>query len=289
MKNLVYILISVIISLYSCDDPVQKIDWNTENIPQKLIVEGSITTDYGKHPITLKYSDDYFANKPARMVTNAVVTADNGNSVIQYIENPDHAGLYEAIVAFEGELNITYILNIQLENSIDGTNEYSATTKLFEGMRIDSISADLYNNPMVENEEDSLVIITIIYGLEPSAISNFYMIKLFRNGEILSDTVNSYVHFSDQEYGINGEEAIGFFINEEYEVGDTFGIELYSIQKEFENFLDGVNSIAVPGDPFGFSGPPANAVGNINNGQGLGFFYAAHITRGQAIVRDMSQ
>jgi hypothetical protein len=287
MKQILYIFLTTSMLLFTaCEDSVLKIGWETKNIPQKLIVEGNVTTESSKHPIVLRYTGDYFANEPAKMVTNAQVSINAGANVIYYNENPDNPGVYEAENEFTGELNTSYELNILLEEPVDGTNKYSATTELVEGMLIDSVTAGLYNNPIMNNEDDSLILISFFYGLEPAGNTNYYLLKLFRNGEIISDTINDYGHFSDSEYGINGETVFGFFINEEYEPGDTFGFELYSIPKAYDIFLDGVNQISQPADPFGFSGPPANAVGNINNGKGLGFFYGAHVTSASTIVRD---
>ena len=290
MRNIIYTFFILSLFLFSCGELEQKIDWKTESIPRKLVVEGNITTDLGKHQITLKYSDDYFANQPAETVSNAEITVASTDSVIHYAESDDEPGVYEAESDFAGELNTEYTLTISLEEPVDGISEYSATSKITEGMRIDSVAADLYNNPMInDEEEDSLIIIVVVYGLEPSEYKNYYMVKLYRNGEIISDTITDYNHFSDQDMEINGETAFGMFVYGEYKAGDTLGIELYSIPKDFSLFLDALDQLSQPSDPFGFSGPLANAVGNINDGNGLGFFYAAHVTRGEAIVRDKTE
>lgn len=272
--------------LISCGDTIQEIDWETKNIPQKLVVEGEITNELSTHPIFLKYSDDYFVDNPARRIRHAIVTVRNDDTIIYYVENPEIPGQYKAEFPFKGEINTDYHLNVQLEQEIDGSSNYTADTRIIGGIQFDSIKAELYENPISFSEEDSLIVAVILFGQEPEEIKNYYLFKLYRNDSLLTDTINQYRRFNDQESGFNGKEVFGFYIREQFFAGDTIGIKLYSIPEEFDYFLTGVNQISQPGDPFGFSGPPANAIGNISEGKGLGFYYGAHVTYSETIVID---
>jgi hypothetical protein len=284
MKNIIYLLIITLFLLTSCKEFEQEISWDTKDIPEKLIVEGSITTNKGNHPITLKYSDAYFANKPAQMVTHAEVSIEVNKQVITYSELAENPGVYVADEDFAGLINETYTLTIHLADEIEDEIEYKAESELIEGIEIDSVYAELYLNPVMEDENDTLTLLCILHGQEPEDIDNYYMIRFYKNGELLYDTISEWLHFSDQSTGINGDYGIIFFYDPEYEPGDLLGLEIFSIPKTYHLFLEGVNQIYEPGDPFGFSGPPANAVGNINDGQGLGFFYASHVSYGETVV-----
>ncbi len=286
MKNLIYSWVFVFAFLSSCGDLVQEISWDTESIPQKIIVEGNITTEVGTHPVTLKYTDNYFADNPAKMVSGAILTIVCDDSAIYYAENPEIPGQYEAEYSYSGRVNKIYTLNIHLAEEIDETDFYTARTEIVEGMQIDTIITELYENPFSANEEDSLYIVVFFYGLEPEHIDNYYMLKFYRNGEIITDTINQYRYFSDQEIGINGAEVFGMLIRDEFAAGDTLGVKVYSIPEAYDYFLDGINQISEPGDPFGFSGPLANAIGNINDGGGLGFYFGADVTYIEGIVKD---
>jgi hypothetical protein len=286
MKKHIYVLFGILGLLMSCEDMVQEIPWNSQNIPEKIIVEGSVTTEFGTHPVTLKYSDDYFANRPSRPVTSATLTVKNNEQVIHYVESEEVPGKYEAETGFSGEVGQPYELTIQLETEIGGKKLYTAETEIIKGMRLDSITAELYNNPVYFDDEDSLVVVVFVYGMEPEDISNYYLLKILKNGNLVSDTINQYRHFGDIESGMNGTDAFGFLVHDEFKGGDILGVQLYSIPEEYDYFLDGINQISEPGNPFGFSGPPANATGNINHGEGLGFYFGAQVTYAETLVED---
>jgi len=283
----IFTAIFLILFLFArCEDAVQEIEWETSTIPNKLIVDGSISNILSTHPIKLTRSDDYFANMPERTVSGASVTISSENGNIIYSEKSSELGLYEAIEPFAGEVNMKYILKIDLQEPLEGTNYYEAETQIIEGMRLDSVEAFLYNNPTPMEETDSIIVIIVLYGLEPAQIENYYMAKAYRNGLMLTDTVQNFTHFGDKNYGMNGEPIFYMIYEDYYDAGDTFSIDLISIPKDFEYFLTGLRQLSEPEDPFGFSGPRANVVGNINDGNALGYFYSGYIQSASAVVID---
>ena len=285
-KSSIFFLVFIIL-LTSCSKIVQEIDWNPEEVPNKLIVEGSISNEPGLHPLSLKRSDAYFSNSPSPMVSGASISLISGSSVFEYLEDPENPGFYYMNEPITGTVNQEFTLNITLDEELDGSSEFTATSAIIEGMRIDSISADLYTNPVIFGDNDSLVLVLLIYGEEPVEFINYYLMKLYRNNSLLSDTIIDYPVFKDIDNGMNGESILGFmFTTTEFSPGDTLSLELVSIPKDFKIFLDGVNQISQPGDPFGFAGPPANAVGNINQGNALGFYYGAFVAHGKSVVVD---
>lgn len=286
MKNIFYLIILFIIALISCADPIEEISWDSNSIPAKLVVEGSITTDVDLHPIRLSLSDDYFSNTAATPVSNAEIILSDGTNQINYLESENNPGYYYANDSFAAGINKKYTLEINLASEVNDQTQYIAETNIIKGIDIDSLNAELYFNPNQTEDDDSLVVIVIAYGLEPADIENNYLVKFYRNGVMISDTVNDWTLFKDTDNESNGSSYFGFMLEYEFRGGDTLSIGIYSIEEDYYNFLEGVNQISEPEDPWGFSGPRANAIGNINNGEGLGYFFGAHKTSGATIVID---
>jgi hypothetical protein len=292
MKNIFYLSV-LVLGLFACDDIVEPINWDTIGIPPKLIVEGWLTNEPGIHPITLKTSGDYFSNQDLPVVTGARVSVTGNGQTYQYIEDENQPGTYNATEIYSGVQGSDYQLNIQLAAPVEETTNYTASVKLIETMRIDSAIAEMYKNPFYVEEDsaemgmDSTISFIVLYGLEPEAIENYYMLKLFQNGVQLNDSVSTYGIFNDIDQELNGSTYIPFTASYNFADGDTITIELYSISRHFFNFVKGCQQISQPADPFGFQGPPANAVGNVNNGQALGYFVGTCVARADAIVKDM--
>jgi hypothetical protein len=127
-----------------------------------------------------------------------------------------------------------------------------------------------------------------VFAQEPANEANFYMFNLYRNGRLMSDTISNVV-VSDDRY-INGSYINGlgaFYLNnsnawEKLYPGDTIILQMSGITKEYYNFVSEVQSAGF-NIPF-FVGPPANVVGNVNNG-GVGFFTAYSNSYATTIVK----
>lgn len=293
-------IILVFVFITSCDDMVKEIDWETESIPPRIVVDGGITNQMGLHPIKLSVTADYFNNHPEGKVLDATVVVKTNSRTISYVEDAENRGTYYAVQPFKGDENTSYTLNIDLAIPIDGYANYLAQSDIVEGMRIDSIQAFLYpsfggmgndeEEEVDENgeiiEQDSMILVAVLFGREPSHINNYYSAHVSRNGVSIEELIQDEPHFNDADYEMNGTDAFVMVIEDSFEVGDTLGINLISISEEYEYFLTGLNRISQPEDPFGFSGPPANAVGNINNG-GLGFFSCGYVSYGETVIEEM--
>jgi hypothetical protein len=285
MKNIFYYLIFAA-ALVSCGEMEEPIDWDTKNIPEKLIVEGWLTNQSDPHEITLKTTADYFSGQALPVVSDAEVAVTGNGQTYEYAEVDTLPGTYRAVNEYAGVKGIEYQLNISLPKAIDGTINYTAKAPVIEGMRIDSGLAEMYENPFSMDEEDSVLTFVVLYGQEPGDIENYYLIKYFRNGQQLNDSVNVYTIFNDYDQEANGKDYMILGVDYELVDGDTLSLELYSISKNFYHFVTAAQQISYPADPMGFQGPPANAVGNINEGKGLGYFTGAYMSRVDIIVKD---
>jgi hypothetical protein len=113
------------------------------------------------------------------------------------------------------------------------------------------------------------------------------MLKYYRNGVLISDSIQKWVTSDDKFFNgsyINGLVAFRINNNNPWETlhpGDTLLVQMSGITKEYFNFINEVQQAGYQ-IPF-FSGPPANVVGNINNG-GIGFFAAYSNSYAKTII-----
>lgn len=275
----------VVFFIISCDETEQPIDWETENIPQKVVVDGSIVSDTIKQKVILTLTDDYFINQPTPRISRATVSVDDGEQSYNLIESDTMPGTYFSEIAFAGKQNRTYTLHVELNEPVDNTTQVTAVSAMPPEFSIDTMIAVLYENPFMINEEDSLFLIVVIKETTLPDITYYLMVKLYRNGEPVFETISD-TYLIDDEHAEKDEDRIAYlaFEEEDFFEGDTVGIEIYSITESFYQFMEAVQYISEPPDPFGFSGVRADAIGNINNGKELGFFYTAFISRSSAVV-----
>lgn len=272
-----YLFVLFIITI-NCE-PEQEISWKVDEIPARLVVEGSITDELKRHTVRLSKTDNYFSNREAECVSNAVVTIFDGENTLTLEENPSGSGIYETTEIVKGEVGRTYTLDIEVDEPLNDEVSFTANSVLNESIRADTMISFLYDSPFIFNETDTVILVINIFGKEPEPVGDYYLIGLYRNGELLNDTIDEYSTLHDETYGINGENIISFYYYENFEVNDTVELEIRSINREYYEFIKGVTVISGGTDPFGFSGPPANPAGNISGGNALGFFIASSVTR----------
>jgi hypothetical protein len=278
-KALLYFVLAIISA--SC---VERIDVKLDPTYVRLVVDGSITTDTSKYIVNLTQTADYFYNAPIPRVTNAIVTLYDGDSSYTLKETePGHSGIYESESNIIGTVGKTYTLNIRLAGEIGGNSNYSSSCELMSVTPLDSTSVVFHD----DWGEDGFFEVKI-FAQEPGNETNFYMFNLYRNGRLMSDTISKVV-VSDDKY-INGSYINGlgaFYLNnsnswERLYPGDTITLQMSGITKEYYNFVDEVKSAGF-NIPF-FVGPPANVVGNVNNG-GVGFFTAYSNSYATTVVK----
>lgn len=280
-------LILLIISLIATISCEEEIEWEVEEMPEMLVVEGSFTNEYKKHQVQLTKSAGYFSNKQTPRVSGAEVTISDGMNTISLEENPVGSGIYETVDSVAGEAGKTYTLDIQLNEPINNTAHYFASGELIQGLDIDSMIASIYENPiyMPEFDDDSLILFLAVLGFEPPDIKNYYELNLYKNDTMLNDTIDETYIVEDTEE-MEGEYVNSFFFFEQFQIGDTVRFEIVSVEKLYRDFVIGVQNIAnQSADPFDMSGPPANAIGNIQGAEAIGYFKVAYVSMGEAIVK----
>ncbi|MBS3806223.1 MAG: DUF4249 domain-containing protein [Bacteroidales bacterium] len=272
-----------------CED--EQIKWETNTAPGMLVVEGSLTNELKQHEVLLSRSADYFINKKTPAVSGANVRVISGPDTLLYREDPDREGLYLSENPVAGQPGRTYTLDIRLQDPINGQKHYQAREDMIRGMVLDTIHAAMYENPLYAEQSpmDSMILYLSAYGEEPKDIRNYYAVNLYRNGKSVRDTIDELDILSDTEE-LEGRFVNHFFFFESFTPGDTIGLELSTVSKSYRNYVEGIKEIAnQSGNPFNLSGPPANAQGNIQGDNALGYFRVSHLTRAQTIVQEEPQ
>ncbi len=280
IKRITYIfLLSAL--LYGC---TERIDVTLDETYTRLVVDGFVSTDSGAYQVALTKSADYFFNAPMPRVKNATVTLWDG--AIAYALNetvPGISGLYTTDSTFTGQVNRTYTVQIQLPEAISGHTAFDAACYLPPVTHLDSVTYVFHP----EYGKEGIWFINL-WAQEPGDEVNYYMFNLYRNGKLMTDSIQKK-RISDDAL-INGKYMTGitvFYLNnhdklERLVPGDTITLQMSGITKEYFQFIDQVQQSGF-NLPF-FSGPPANVQGNVNNG-GVGFFAAYSNSYATTIIR----
>lgn len=285
IPNIVLCIIASLI-LFFVSSCTEIIEIETGSADTRLVVYGEITNYTGVHRVRLSKTTDYFHNNPAPPVSGAKVTITDGVSVYTLNESNTFPGLYETPRFFHGIRGVTYFLKVEnLDINGDGENEiYEATTYLPYLNPMDSIRLKYSSYPFFSGWELQL------YTWDPAETRDYYSFKVYKNGKLLTNSINEYIVRSDEFFngkytnGITAQFLSDAVPKEKALPGDTIVFEINAITKDFFNFVQQVQSEIFTSTPL-YSGPPANIVSNISNGA-LGFFHAYAIDRKHAFVPD---
>ena len=266
------LLLSLLILLLAAGC-TERINVNLDNSYIRLVVDGGLATDSMQRSVTLSKSASYFYNQPPPMVSHAIVTLTDGSFLDTLREElPNKPGVYSLDSNFRGTIGKTYSLDIKLPEVIGNVAEYTSSCKIMKVARLDSIQTE-FNPNLGKNGHWQIK----IFAQEPGDEVNFYLLKYYRNGKLMSDSIQKW-STSDDKY-FNGSYIRGltaFYINngnlwETLHPGDTVIVQMSGITKEYYDFIQQVQQAGIQ-IPF-FSGPPANVEGNISDGA-VGFFSA---------------
>lgn len=266
------ITVFLLIMIISC---TERIEIELDESSVRLVVEGSVTTDTMAQKIVLKKTTSYFYDQESPLVSGASVSITAGERKIQLFEKDP--GEYFTDSTYYGLEGLTYTLNITLASPVGGHTEYSASSIMNNSVRLDS--AGLIFHP--EWSDSGFYEVQCYFKDPPS--SDYYRFLIYRNGKILSDTLDEW--FVTDDMFFNGSYIRGAGVafldqeseNEKLEAGDEVILELNCLGQDYAGFLWGAQAELRGSNPL-FSGPPANVKGNISNGA-IGFFTAYTTSR----------
>ncbi|PKO99904.1 MAG: hypothetical protein CVU14_07625 [Bacteroidetes bacterium HGW-Bacteroidetes-9] len=272
------VLIAVSVSAFSC---TKRIDIDLDEGFTRLVVDAIITTDTMAHTVKLTTTSSYFYAEAAPTVSGAIVTLNDGETETTLTETGP--GVYQTAPDFYGIPGRTYKLNINLASPIGGFSNYSAESLMNPGLTLDSINSVFHEDWGSDGFYELKC-----YALDPPT-TDFYMFKVYKNGTLLSDSLNKVFITDDRFYNGNYTNGIGVGYlnqsktNEKVIPGDQLTIESARITEAYYQFVTQLQIQSGFQTPL-FSGPPANISGNISNGA-IGFFAAYPVTYSNTIAQ----
>jgi hypothetical protein len=277
LKNIVSLFILFAVVSSSC---TERIDIRLDDSALKLVVEGSVTTERMAHKVKLSMTSSYFYNQQPESVQGAIVTISDG--VNHYNLREVNPGVYHTESFVRGSEGITYTLNIKLSSQVGGFTEYTASSKIHPVAKPDSVKL------LFHPEWSSGGLWEVMCYLKDPPSSDFYRFLVYKNGTLISDTLDEWVVTDDRffnGYYVNGATVAYLDQGKQEEKlapGDIIHVEINNLGEDYANFIWNSQSEIRGSYPL-FSGPPANVMGNISNGA-IGFFSAYSVRRAAAIV-----
>ncbi|RLD45691.1 MAG: hypothetical protein DRI89_00420 [Bacteroidetes bacterium] len=262
-----YIITVSILSLGILNSCTERIDIELEQEYTRLAVEGYITPGGSTFQyIHLTTTAGYFSNEAPPLVSGATVTVEDGTNIFLFDEDKNYPGYYLAPFNFEGAIEKTYQLKIDLAEEIAGEKHFEASETM------PSLSADIDSTRAVYIPERGRWAIEF-YGYDPPG-PNFYMFNGLRNGTLLTDTVWKMTVTDDKLF--DGNYVYGAYVmvldSSELKPSDQFTLVTSSITEEYYIFIIELQTEISMNIPL-FSGPPANVSTNLNKGA-VGYFAA---------------
>jgi len=266
--QLLFAIVSFLLIIVSC---TEHMDLKLDSTFTRLVVEGAITTDTGRHQVRLsKTTDFYYSGRPPA-VSGATVKISDGVQVIELHENPEGSGIYETVTDFWGEVGRTYTLMIELEEEIGGYSVYTASCLIRPTVQPDSIQVvfqPAWGDGFWEVK---------LYAHDPPT-NDFYKLLIYINDRLVNDSLHKVFALDDRLFNGNYTNGIGVaFLNAQREdnrlvAGDVVTLMTANLTEEYTRFIWTARSESGFNTPL-FSGPPANVRGNVSNGA-IGFFAA---------------
>ena len=269
MRVFLYITFILTIIISSCSEIIEMNLNNKDN--NRLVVEGSITSEKKKHLVKLSRTNNYFSNQPASRELGATVSITDGSN-IYYLTDDNNNGNYFTEESVNGIAGNTYRLDIELANG----ERYFAESFLKPVSEMDSLTYEYKKSERPFSENYFYYI--YLYSQEPETLRDCYQWELFIDGVHRSDTLRRKTFVSDEAVnGVYISKWPIYEISEDKFTNDTtmVKIQMLSISKEKYDFM---LALMVETDyaASGFNGPPANIPSNISNGA-LGFFSASDV------------
>lgn len=264
MKQLVYIALAII-TLASCRE---KVDIDLGFAGEKLVVEGSVSTETDSSFVQLSLTAPYTGSEPSPAVTNAVVeVAEENNPAVLFTHVGN--GLYKPAAGYKGIADRTYKLKV-----VYNGKEYTAESKLEPMFEVDSTLQQEFKTADGFIEEGYAIKYLSRDSREPVKYTwfNFGKNDTLENFDVLFNSenlvLNQWVPFE-----------LPFFRAQK---GDSVMLIFRSIDRNVNNYLLALANLN-SGAPGPFQTPPANPPTNIKGGA-VGFFYAVDVVRRWRIV-----
>ncbi|MDR1756444.1 MAG: DUF4249 domain-containing protein [Culturomica sp.] len=285
MKTGICIFLGCAFCLQAC---TARIDISTADAPERLVIYGAITSDTMRHAVRITRSASFFATTPPEAISRAEVVITGGGEEFRLTENALEPGLYETDAGVFGTEGETYELYICLDFDGNGEpEEYEASSFLPPPPRMDSIG---FRRSLINDHIEVLV-----WGGLPDNKENYLSLHLYRNGELMNDSLSRYMVMDDEF--LDGKEVTAascFFLDQKEDEetlvpGDRIVVRLDLITRDYAEFIWNAQSEIQGSNPI-FGGPPANVPTNIRARNGaatpISGFFTAYSGRSAGRVYD---
>lgn len=281
MKKAEIIFFWVLVVLL-CGRCTEYIDLELETSSRRLVVDGMITDERQMQYLRLTQSVPFLSDTVSPPVSGANVYITNGYGVEILRESKEMPGFYLTENDFTAPPENYYELTISgVDIDEDGETEtYRAVSYMPEVEKPDSIN--------LVYDETWEIWKVLLYGSDNLETEDYYLFRLMINGTLISDNISEYNVASDRFF--EDGRADGVWVQsinanrdaEPLQEGDVVSLQMCGITEAYFDFLEGVQREGRGQYPL-FSGPPANAPGNISN-DALGFFAAFSVSSVNFVV-----
>jgi len=240
----------------------EKINLKLNNSEPKVVIEGNISDEPGPYFVGVTKSRLYSDSNILVVVPSALVIISDDAGNADTLTETAFAGLYQTNF-IQGTIGRTYKLSVTAE----GTT-YVSICKMQAPVDIDSIvlSAETQFNGDLDNEAD-------IEVRDPFGVVNYYRVVSYTNGKRSTG-------FSVHRDRLWDGKLRSFNVpDDDYEVGDTLRVDLWSIDEHVYTYFDQFDQNQ---NNFGAPAAPANPDA-IFTPATLGYF-SAHSVKSKTVI-----
>lgn len=261
-----------------------RLDVTTRDSAPRIVVYGTLTTEFVYQTITLSRSTGFFSGGQSDPVTGAVVSVYSGSERFTFSEAA--AGSYISDKPFEAVEKREYTLNVEVDLDEDGTRDiYRAVTTVPPAVRLDGIT--VRESPEMEDRFEILM-----WGEVPYNEGYYLSFSVSRENVPFSDSLSKYRIMEDKYFGTGRIEGLPCFFfskgsGDVIRTGETISMKVDVLPGDYGKFISEVRSELRGAVPL-FSGPPSNVTTNIMLVSGtatekpLGFFGSSSTSRAYA-------
>jgi hypothetical protein len=278
--NILIIFILMALSFSACQEDITI---PFDNTYARLVVDGSMTTDTGRHFVRLTKSGDALNDKAIIPVENAIVSISDGDTSFMLTSFKNIKGLYATDSTVFGTPGRVYTLNISnVDINDDGVNEqYHASCLMKNENPIDSIGIRYF---ATNAHYKGWSIFLFMKDYTPGG-DNYYLTKAYINGNLVTDSIMEYMNIADNSSFKGGYYASQAYTlmydkkDERLDTGNMLTLEVDCITKEYLDYISAYIQEYYPKIPI-FSGPSANIPTNLEpKDKAIGFFSAYSVQR----------
>ncbi|MDG1147716.1 MAG: DUF4249 family protein [Crocinitomicaceae bacterium] len=262
MRNIIYLFVVTSV-LISCQ---KVIDINLNESNPTPVFEGIYSAEDSTVNVKLSLTSNYFNSETSSSINNALVSITDNTGLTSIIPSIGD-GMYK-LQNYIPSFNTTYTLSVNYNDVV-----YSIQSDLTDPVPLDAITYE-YTPGIFGPNSGYMVFLNFN---DPIAIANYYQVVLSLNGEELNTLADMFI--LDDSLLDGNFVSTPLFREELFQVGDTIGMELRSIDKDVYHYFYELYS-TLGGD----SAAPANPSSNWDN-NALGYFSAYGNSRKDIVIQ----